>query len=237
LPFGLIETLRSVDGSAPLLKLHQERLARSWPAFFAGRPPSLAQLAGKAIEESTRVVGQSVLVRVEFTGAPGGKPEASIEARPLRKPPKDVTLAIATRPRREPPEQRLHKSSDRAWADELAVSGAFETLFWDEEHGLLEGTRTNLFVLRDRTLSTPPIECGLVPGVVRARLLQVAASLELDVEERPLSPADLKRARGLFLTGSGVGIVAVTECDGRKVGTREAALLARGLMQFALAPR
>jgi branched-subunit amino acid aminotransferase/4-amino-4-deoxychorismate lyase len=225
-PFGLIETLRAVDGVAPLLVSHQRRLARSWPEFFRGRAPALSELAAEAIAASRR---KPALVRVAFVGERGGKPRVEVESRALPAVPRRIAVAIAASPRRGPRAARRHKSADRSWIDELAVAGTFETLVWDDEGGLLEGTRSNLFVLAGGELSTPPVGLGLVPGVVRELVLEAAASCGVRPRERPLSPADLRGADGLLLTGSGVGIVAVDECDGRTIERAAAAALARRL--------
>jgi branched-subunit amino acid aminotransferase/4-amino-4-deoxychorismate lyase len=232
-PFGLLETLRCQDGAAPLLALHQRRLESSWPAFFSGKAPSLARVAADAI---ARAGPEGALVRVGFRGSPRGRAKAEVDSRALPAVPRRVAVAIAIAPRRLPAAARRHKTLDRAWVDELSIDGAFETIVWDEEGGMLEGTRSNLFVLQERVLVTPPVESGLVPGVVRAWLVDFAARLGLSVRERRIAPEDL-RTSGLILTGSGVGIVAVAECDGRAIASRAAVALAARLSGSAWAPR
>lgn len=128
-------------------------------------------------------------------------------------------MAIAAAPRREPPEVRRHKQADRRWVEQLAVAGADETLAWDAAHGLLEGTRSNVFVLRGDELSTPPVGNGLVPGVVRAELIARVGALRLAVVERSLGAIDLRECDALLLTGSGMGVVVAASCDGRAAGT------------------
>jgi branched-subunit amino acid aminotransferase/4-amino-4-deoxychorismate lyase len=237
-PSGLLETLCCIDGESPLLALHQRRLASSWPRFFSGRAPSLRRAAAAAIEATK---GGRALVRVAFLAAGGAAPgdraaghEVKVDSRVLEPWTARVAVAVAAAPRREPAAERRHKCADRAWVKVHAVEGAFETLVWDEEHGLLEGTRTNLFVLVGRELVTPPVTFGLVPGVVRARVLRLARRLGWRVQERRISPADL-RADGLLLTGSGVGVVAVCECDDRTVASRASSSLAERLRQSAFA--
>jgi len=230
-PFGLMETVRVVDGAVPFARLHQRRLEASWPSFFRGRPPSIAAVAAPAIAASK---GQRLLVRVRFVGERDSVATADVESRPLEIEPPPVRVAIASSPRREPREARRHKSADRAWVLELAIAGAFETIVWDDEGGLLEGTRSNLFLQVGGELFTPPVELGLVPGVVRAEVARLAPGLGWAVRERPLAPADLKQAAAILLTGSGVGVVAVDELDGRAVGSRETAELAGRLARAVL---
>jgi len=199
------------------LARHQERLAASWPAFFAGTAPDLAEVAGAAI--AAKHVAPE-LVRVAFAVAPRGRaPKVEVTRRPIAPPPSRWRVALAAAARGGTPESRRHKQLDRGWVDALAVAGADETLVWDDDHGLLEGTRSNLFVLVGGRLATPPVDHGLVPGVVRAELLARAKKLGFTAMERSLAAADLAACDALLLTGSGIGVVVVDECDGRPVGS------------------
>ena len=213
---GLLETIRCVARAAPLLARHQERLVASWSAWFRGTPPDLAEVTGAAIAAAA----PSSLVRVAFLHrASGGAPRVEVSSRPLPPAPARWRVALAASPRVEPAEVRRHKQLDRGWVAALTVPGVEETLVWDDEQGLLEGTRSNLFVWRGDELSTPPLRAGLVPGVVRAELMGCAPDLQLLVVERLLTPADLLSCDALVLTGSGVGVVVVDECDGRPIGS------------------
>jgi branched-subunit amino acid aminotransferase/4-amino-4-deoxychorismate lyase len=223
---GLIETIRFERGRALFLKEHESRLRSAWQDLFEGRSPLLARTAAAAIG---RAKGTRGLVRIEFTRATDGRPTRTASTRALPAVPRKVAVAIARSPRREPPAARRLKSADRRWVDRLAERDAFETLVWDDDHGLLEGTRTNLFVVNDGSLVTPPVACGLVPGVIRAAVAAAAEPLGLKVVERPLAPADLEASNGLLLTGVGVGVVAVTECDGRPLPVAVTEPLARRL--------
>ncbi|MSR45661.1 MAG: hypothetical protein EXS13_01105 [Planctomycetes bacterium] len=214
---GLLETVRCVDGAAPFLARHQERLATSWSRWFTGAAIDLAAVAGSAIAATKRGRG---LVRVACLVAVRGKSaEVSVTRRPLPPPPARWCVALAPKPRPEPKARRCHKQADRRGIEELTVTGANETLLWDDAHSLLEGTHSNLFVLVGSELITPPVAYGLVPGVVRAELCERAAAFKLTVTERTVTAADLVTCDALVLTGCGIGIVPVTECDGRPVGS------------------
>ena len=223
---GLIETIRFERGRALFVEEHEARLRASWPERFDGSAPPLASTAAAAIARCERSSG---LVRVEFARGADGRPTRDVSERALPRMPGRVAVAIARAPRSGPPAARRLKSSDRAWVDELSEEGVFETLVWDDEHGLLEGTRTNLFVVRDGELVTPPVACGLVPGVVRAAVIAAAPAAGFRVVERPVTPADLRAANGLLLTGTGAGVVAVGVCDGRTLAVAVTEPLARRL--------
>lgn len=108
-----------------------------------------------------------------------------------------VEVALARRPVGCDDFRLRHKTSDRSFYDEARrASGAFEILFVDEDGFLTEGSFTTIFVQRGGTLVTPPLARGLLPGVLRQRLIEQG-----DAEEGDLVPADLA---GGFLIGNAV---------------------------------
>ena len=90
---------------------------------------------------------------------------------------------------------------DRAWR-EAEAQDAFDMLFFNECGELTEGGRSNVFVRLDGRWSTPPLDAGLLPGVMRAVLIE-----ELDAEERTLTRADLDRAESLMICNALRGAV------------------------------
>ena len=94
----------------------------------------------------------------------------------------------------DPSDFRLrHKTTDRRFYDRARQEdGAYETIFVDPEGQLTEGSRTSIFVERDGKLLTPPLSRGLMPGILRAKLID-----EGSAEEADLTPADL--ADGFFV--------------------------------------
>lgn len=86
-------------------------------------------------------------------------------------------------------------SYDRGWR-EAEARGAFDMLFFNERGELTEGGRSNVFVKRDGVWSTPPLSAGVLPGVMRAVLLEDAA---LGARERTLTMDDLIHAEAIIV--------------------------------------
>jgi len=104
--------------------------------------------------------------------------------------PEEVPVLVALRPLPvDPSDFRLrYKTTDRRFLDEARQGEqAFETIFTDPDGRLTEGSRTNIFVDRDGTLLTPPLTRGIMPGILRAKLIE-----EGRAEESDLTPDDLK---------------------------------------------
>ncbi|WAS89583.1 aminotransferase class IV [Nannocystis punicea] len=77
-----------------------------------------------------------------------------------------------------------------------------------------EGATSNVFAVLGGVLFTPPISDGILPGITRATILELAASLAIPAQESSLHPFDVRAADEVFLTSSVRGPIAVTTLDG-----------------------
>lgn len=118
----------------------------------------------------------------------------AIEVSPAPEPASEpMTVAIVPLPVAAQDFRLRHKTSDRAFYDDARrASHTQEVLFVDAQGFLTEGSFTNIFLERDGVLLTPPLSRGLLPGVLRADLIDSGRAIERD-----LGPADL--AGGLLL--------------------------------------
>ncbi len=93
--------------------------------------------------------------------------------------------------------------------------GISEGLMLDADNQVIEGTMSNIFMLKDGRMHTPDLtECG-VEGVMRGLVLDVAAELGKAVSIRRLELSELLEADALFLTNSLIGIWPVRDIDGK----------------------
>jgi para-aminobenzoate synthetase/4-amino-4-deoxychorismate lyase len=193
--FDLIETMR-FDPQDGVLELDRH-LARLRASAEALDFPFDRHEARNELQAATFRAGPS-LVRLLLSRAGA----FAIEVRPLPPTPDAPAEAMLAPLPVDADDFRLrHKTSDRAFYDETrAASGAFEVIFCDAEGFLTEGSFTSLFVRRGGRLVTPPLARGLLPGILRARLLD-----EGKAEEGDLGPADL--AEGFFLGNAVRGLV------------------------------
>ncbi len=97
---------------------------------------------------------------------------------------------------------------------EAVEQGAFEGLMATTGGHVAECSMSNVFFIKGRTLYTPSLACGVLPGVTRGVVLEMAPALGLKTREGRYRPAFLYEADECFLTGSGVGILPVATIDG-----------------------
>ncbi len=195
--FDLIETLRFDPEAGPLrLPRHIDRLAASaahW-RFAFDRHGVLNQIQATVGELAHPA-------RLRILLAPCGA--VAVLASPLPPAPVEpVEVAVAALPVGRDDPRLYHKTSDRDFYDAARrASGAFEVVFVNACGELTEGSFTSLFVPRGDTLLTPPVAAGLLPGVLRAELIDSGAAIEAT-----LTVADL--AGGFFVGNSLRGLIA-----------------------------
>ncbi|MEX2548767.1 MAG: aminotransferase class IV [Nitriliruptoraceae bacterium] len=117
-------------------------------------------------------------------------------------------------------------------AQRLAVEqGATDALLCDAQGAPLEAATANLFVILDQTLITPPVDAGVLAGVTRAAVLEVAPTCGLRADVRPLSRESLLVADEALLTSAVSGLRPLTSVDGRPIGTGEPGPVTRQLSE------
>ncbi|MGA1799674.1 aminodeoxychorismate synthase component I [Sphingomonas sp. 4RDLI-65] len=194
-PFDLIETM-AFDPDDGLLRLeaHLARMKASADAlgFTFDRHAARNELQAATF----RLRGPR---RIRLLLSPTGA--VAIEAAPLPQSPAQATVAIVPLPV-APTDFRLrHKTSARGFYDDARkAAGTFEVVFEDADGFLTEGSFSNLFVPRGAGLVTPPLRNGLLPGILRAELLESGRATEA-----PLTRADL--ASGFFVGNAVRGLV------------------------------
>lgn len=96
---------------------------------------------------------------------------------------------------------------------EAAERGAYDALLINREGRITEGTRTNFFAIKDRTLFTPP-EKDVLPGVTRKYVIKVALENGFELREQNIQLADVAQFDGAFLTSTPSKIMPIRSIDG-----------------------
>lgn len=210
---GVFETLLVVDGRPVELDAHLARIEASLEELYPDRdPPSLDVPVERGPYGHPRsgTSGADVL-RIVVAPEGGGRLVAQSEVRRVRPGGKislhSLPLAGGL---------GAHKWADRGLLDEAQASLPADALplILDRDGAALEAARANLFAVRDGALFTPPLDGRILPGITRARVLELALAAGLDANEGPLLREDLLAADEVFLTGSVRGIEPVSSLDG-----------------------
>lgn len=199
-----------LDGSPVELDPHLRRLSASLRALFGAElPPGTGELVQELA--SSLPVG-----RLRLTVAPRDDGSLGTAAVTTKVDPEDLfpswERATALRPVVIPGGLGEHKWADRdglAWTEAGEAKGALP-LVLDAGEEVLEASRANVFAVEDGALLTPVADGRILPGVTRARAIEAAGSLGIEVRRARLDVERLIAAGEAFLTGSVRGIEPVS---------------------------
>ena len=200
---ALFETIRVERGVPLRLERHLERLAASADHFAI---PFEAGVALRVLDDALRDAEHVRLARARLELAEGG----ALSARwvpyreEVRSDPRPVSLARAPVDRADV--RLYHKCVERSRYDDAlaAAPGMFDVLLWNADGEATELTRGNLVAELDGRCVTPPIDCGLLGGTLRAELLA-----RREIGERVITLDDVRRAKRLWFVNSLRGWVPI----------------------------
>jgi branched-chain amino acid aminotransferase len=113
---------------------------------------------------------------------------------------------------------------------EARHAGCEEAVLLDTARHLAEATTSNLFLVVAGELRTPPVTCGILPGITRGAIADIAGRLGIAVREEALWPDAIGRADEAFLTSSLREVVPLVAVDGQRVGAGMPGPLTRRLL-------
>jgi branched-chain amino acid aminotransferase len=103
-------------------------------------------------------------------------------------------------------------------AQEAYRRGAFEGIMRNYRNEISEGSISNIFVVKDRVVSTPPLDAGLLAGITRGFVIELGPEAGIEIREATLHDQDLLNADECFLTSSTQEIVPIVQVDDRRIG-------------------
>ena len=227
---GVFETLAVIDGRIRHLERHVQRLQRGLARLGIDFPQPVDWIDEwqRAAAGQARAVLKCLVSRGE--GGQGYLPPARPQPRRwlMLRPWPAGMHAIKTRGAvvcwcrtRLPLDpllagiKHLNRLHQVLASEEWRRAGADEGLMCDSEGWVVEGSRTNLFLVQHGVLLTPLLDrCG-VAGVMREVVMERALALGIPLEERRISPEEVTAAEEVFLTNAVVGVWPVRILAGR----------------------
>jgi branched-chain amino acid aminotransferase len=245
---GVFEVLRTYRGAPFAIDEHIARLRRSAEKVLIALPvdePALRNEITSAVRASDNEESYVRVVLTRGTGPLSLDPDTAI--RPLR--------VVLVAPLVSPPAHayaagiRAVLVHTRRTTDETAAAGAKvsnylasllavreakmrggdEALIVDAHGNVVEGATSNVFVVREGLVATPPEEAGILAGITRAYIVQAAKDLGIPCEERALPVAEIFDADEVFVTSTIRELLSVAHVDDRSIGIGSPGPIARAL--------
>ena len=114
---------------------------------------------------------------------------------------------------------------------QLARERGFDEAFFLNVSGeVVEGARTNIFLVKEGKVSTPLVSCGCLPGITRAKVIDLLKRLKIPVLQRRVLPKELFSQDEIFVTNSLLGVMAVTRLDKKPIKQGQVGPLTKNIM-------
>lgn len=229
---SVYEVMRTAGGKPLDLDAHLDRLEHS-AAALALRLPERSHIAGAVYQTLAAAANPESYVRVVVTRGSGkigldtslaDRPRLVVMVRPLERPPaatyRDgvrlhlVHLDPAARRAVAPGIKTGNYLTNIMAMHEARSAGADDALIVDVDGRVSEGSSFNVFVVRGERVITPARHVGLLAGITRERVIELARASGIDVVEGILIPDDVREADEMFITSTIRGVVPVASVDG-----------------------
>jgi aminodeoxychorismate lyase len=228
---GLFETMRVFNGKPFSWEQHLQRLQQGANFLKIKLPFSSAKLRAFALKLIAGNKMPDCLLRLTLSrgiGAPGYLPKNA--SKPM------LVMSLRPAPKITPktPQWKLINSSFRLPANdplatfktcnklpqvlaraEADVAGADEALLLNTDGFVIEGASSNLFWVKRGILYTPPLAAGILPGVTRSVVHDIASKLKIPIREKNIRAKELAQTSGIFLSLSSFGIVEARSLNGK----------------------
>jgi branched-chain amino acid aminotransferase len=248
---GVFEGIRGYNGRIFRLDQHLERLYRGAKAIALDIPLTPEELKDVIVETVRQNELQDCYIRVVVSRGEG---DLGLNPMNCHTPPTIVVIAssislypeeayeqgldlITCTTRRNLPTalnpeiKSLNYLNNILAMIEVSRVGAHEGLMLNHFGYVTEGTGDNLFIVRGGVLKTPPPHAGLLEGITRQVVLELAEAMELPSREEQVTVYEVHTADECFLTGTAAEIVPVARCDGRIIGDGKPGPITKRLME------
>ncbi|MEW6095224.1 MAG: aminotransferase class IV [bacterium] len=239
---GLFESLIFTNGKIFKLKEHLDRLYDGAKLIELTIPLDRAELSQAIYETIEKSNLTQAYVRVGIFKSHIQSQSISIQiiATPLPQYPKEIYshgVSIITVPTRRPLVESINPliKSSNFGANILAKiesSSYFEAIMLNENGYVTEGTISNIFICKKGVLITPPAYLGLLKGITRGFVIELAEIEQIKVKEEIISRFDLYSCEEAFLTFTSAGIVPVTMIDKRIVGNGQPGVITKRFLSL-----
>jgi branched-chain amino acid aminotransferase len=235
---GVFEGMRSYGGKVFRLEQHLERLWNSAKAIWLEIPmsrPALAKAVNDTLAANSIADGYIRLVVTRGAGSLGldpnrtSHPQVIIITDHIALYPDDfyqngLEIITASTMRNHPAAlspriKSLNYLNNILAKIEGLQAGCIEALMLNHKGEVAECTGDNIFLVRNNVLLTPPTDAGILEGITRDAVIELARKANHEVREIALTRHDVYIADECFLTGSAAEVIPVVKVDRRKIGS------------------
>jgi len=247
---GVFEGIRAYKGKVFKLDEHLERLFKSAKAISLEIPLSREQLKEKILETLRKNELYDAYIRLVVSRGEGDLgldpakcpyPQIIIIADKISIYPEKLyeegleVITVSTRRNIpsaiDPRIKSLNYLNNILAKIEASARGVPEAIMLNKDGYIAECTGDNLFIVERGVLVTPPTWVGILEGITRNVVIELARNENIPVEEKVFTPSELYSSDECFLTGTAAEVIPVTKVDGRAIGDGRVGRITKKLIQ------
>ena len=246
---GVFEGMRVYSGKVFRLREHIDRLYDSARSILLEIPLTPDAMV-KAVEQTVKANGKpDAYIRLVISRGPGSlgldprkcEPQVIIIVDDIQLYPHELydngleiitASTIRNHPNALNPRiKSLNYLNNIVAKIEAIRAGCLEAIMLNTKGEIAECTGDNIFVIKRGVLKTPPTDAGILEGVTRNAVLELARAADIPTQETALTRHDVYTADEVFLTGSAAEVIAVVKVDGRVIGNGKPGSMTRQLRE------
>lgn len=211
---SLYEVIRVIEGVPLFLEKHIQRLKKS------------AELIDNNIEDILDIIGKNIKILIEKNDKPNKNIKIILyninnelteftmffirsNYPTTEQYTNGVKTILVQKERKNPNAKIVNQDFKEKISIELKKSDCYEALLVNSENEITEGSRSNIFFVKNNSIYTPPIK-DVLPGITRNTIIEMCKSLNIDVIEDAFIKDTLKEIDGIFLTGTSPNILPIS---------------------------
>ncbi|WP_341877903.1 branched-chain-amino-acid transaminase [Defluviitalea saccharophila] len=247
---GVFEGIRAYNGRIFKCKEHIDRIYAAAKAIMLDIPMTKDEMKEVLLETCRRNNLRDAYIRLVVTRGAGDlglsptkcpRPTvfciaATIELYPPEMYEKGMPVITAAQRRNkativDPQIKSLNYLNNILAKIEANRAGVPEAIMLNHDGIVAECTGDNIFIVKDGVIYTPPIHIGILDGITRRTIIDLAKEMGIEVYEKEFTLFNVYNADECFLTGTAAEAIAVTQVDGRVIGDGVAGPITKKLLE------
>lgn len=214
----LYEVLRVIEGTPVFMEEHMQRLYKSVKLSAVAESPNLEQLKREAVRLVKANALKECNLRIELYYMATGKLQAyrifeAYRPYPSAEMYSHGVKSMLVQEERKNPNAKVLRYNKKARAENIVTKNKLHDVIYVNNEGLItEGSRTNVFLVRDKVVYTAP-ERLVLKGITRQKVLHICRSLGMHLQFNPVKASDIDLYQAAFFTGTSPKVLPLKAID------------------------
>ncbi len=211
--YGLFETIRCEEGVPLFFEDHYKRLTKSASELKMPFPVEKAEVKEwiiKTLKVNNLEKGRIKIILSKRIENEDEKFNVLIQSNPLDILSESYTLISKNVKEIFYPHKITSRMEYHVGFKSALEAGFNDTLYINEKNEITECSRSNIFLVQEDRIITPSLDSGILPGITRAKIIEVLKSTNMPIEEKKVQTSFLNKVKEVFVTNAIIGVMPVS---------------------------